>query len=377
VSSQPRPTNNFDSLRLILAVLVILSHAFPLSRGSNDTEPLYELTRGQTTLGNLSVWGFFAISGFLITQSWTRSPKVAGYLRRRIGRIYPGFIVLALLSVLILAPLAAGPGHRWSTTPWRFIADTLRLQSFDMPPVFEANPSPNALNGSLWSIPYEFWCYIMVMVFGLLGLLRRRWFLVALLVEVVGLHAYLDWSGWHPGGKLFGEMFGYPLFWVTVLPFFLAGMIFNLWGGKALFRADIAAVSFLLLVVSYFVPYGAMLALPTVGAYALLWLAQTRRLNFLHLGRYGDFSYGVYLYAYPIEQFVQMYSGGRMSPLLLFCISAPLSLAAGAASWFLVEKHFLSKSARLKHEGVDVSSAGKELLRAVGSDGRGGASTPR
>jgi len=66
--------SNFDTLRLLFAVLVILSHSFSLGRGSSDTEPLSKLTRGEVTFGNLGVWAFFCISGYLITQSWTRSP---------------------------------------------------------------------------------------------------------------------------------------------------------------------------------------------------------------------------------------------------------------------------------------------------------------
>ena len=93
--------NSFDTLRLFFAVLVIFSHSFALGRGSDDTEPLFVLTHGQITSGNVSVWAFFVISGFLIAQSWTRSPNPLKFLKRRIARIYPGFIVAALLSALI------------------------------------------------------------------------------------------------------------------------------------------------------------------------------------------------------------------------------------------------------------------------------------
>src|ERR1700743_1286518 len=109
----PRPGNegnNFDSLRLIFAVLVILSHSFPLGRGSNDTEPLSVITNGALTLGDLSVWGFFVISGFLITQSWLRSSSTGKYLKRRVARIYPGFIVMSLVSALLIVPRALDPG---------------------------------------------------------------------------------------------------------------------------------------------------------------------------------------------------------------------------------------------------------------------------
>ena len=78
--------NSFDTLRLFFAVLVIFSHSFALGRGSDDTEPLFVLTHGQITSGNVSVWAFFVISGFLIAQSWTRSPNPLKFLKRRIAR---------------------------------------------------------------------------------------------------------------------------------------------------------------------------------------------------------------------------------------------------------------------------------------------------
>src|SRR5262249_44296152 len=130
-----KKSNNFDSLRLIFAVLVIYSHSYPLSRGSNATEPLSILTHRQTTFGGISVWAFFAISGFLITQSWQRSPNLIKFLKRRVSRIYPAFIVTAILTALIVVPLAADSAS-YRVPIMGFIFNTLRLQGFDAAPVF-------------------------------------------------------------------------------------------------------------------------------------------------------------------------------------------------------------------------------------------------
>ena len=344
-------TNNFDSLRLIFAILVIFSHAYPLGRGSNATEPLSLLTHGQITFGNLSVWAFFIISGFLITQSWLRSPSPVRYLKRRVGRIYPGFIVATLLCALCIVPYAADPHAYLPVSLQEFFFSTLRLQLFRYPLVFAHNVSPNLLNGSLWSIPFEFWCYIGVLFLGLTQLLKRRYFVLAVFAAVIGWHLYLDITGWLPGGKILGQIFGYPLFWATVLPFFLAGMLFHLFGGRALLRTPIVILAVVTLIASNFVPHGFIVTMPTCGAYALMWLAYLPALHPLNLGRYGDFSYGTYLYAFPIEQLIVMRFGGSMHPLKLFLLAAPATLIIGALSWFLVERHFLGKSAQLRHEG--------------------------
>jgi peptidoglycan/LPS O-acetylase OafA/YrhL len=344
--------NNFDSLRLIFAVLVIFSHSFPLTRGSNQTEPLSLLTHGQITFGNISVWAFFVISGFLITKSWQRSPDVSKYLKRRIGRIYPGFAVAAALTALIVVPLAAEPGTAFPVTLHSFLLNTLRLQTFEYPPVFVHNPGAYALNGSLWSVPYEFWCYLGVMTLGLTTLLRRRWFVVALFFAVIGLHLYMDITGWTPAGAILGQIFGYPPFWATVLPFYLAGTLFHIYGGYDLLRARWLMLAAVTLVISNFVPHGLILTMPVCGSYLLMGLAYLPWLHPLNLGRFGDFSYGTYLYAFPIQQLLVMYAHGHISPWLLFAEAAPITLIVGALSWFLVERHFLDRNSQLKHEGL-------------------------
>jgi peptidoglycan/LPS O-acetylase OafA/YrhL len=344
--------NNFDSLRLIFAVLVILSHSFPLTRGSNETEPLSVLTHRQVTFGNIGVWAFFVISGFLITKSWQRSPKVITYLKRRIARIYPGFATAAILTALIVVPIAADPSTYFPVTLRSFLLSTVRLQAFEFPRVFVNNPGANALNGSLWSVPYEFWCYLGVMALGLSSLLNRRWLIVALFFAVIGLHMYMDISGWAPSGAVLGQIFGYPPFWATVLPFYLAGTLFHIFGGYDLLRRPWLIAAGAILVVSNFVPHGLILTMPVCGSYLLMGLAYLPLLHPLNLGRFGDFSYGTYLYAFPIQQLLVMYAHGHISPWRLFAEAAPITLLVGALSWLLVERHFLDRSSQLKHEGI-------------------------
>jgi len=242
--------NSFDTLRLFFAVLVIFSHSFALGRGSDNTEPLSLLTHGQITFGNVSVWAFFVISGFLIAQSWTRSPNPLKFLKRRIARIYPGFTVAALLTALVVVPFAVEPATHHPVAMGNFLLQTLRLQVFDVPPVFVHNAWPNALNGSLWSVPFEFWCYIGILLLGVTGLLLRRWLVVAIFAAAIAWHLYLSITGWIPGGKILGLIFGFPLFWAIVLPFFLAGSLFHLFGGAALLRKPLMIAALAILIAS-------------------------------------------------------------------------------------------------------------------------------
>ena len=100
--------NNFNFLRFALAVLVLFSHSFSLIHGGDRWDWLYILTRGQVFGGGLAVDGFFIISGSLILQSWLRSLSAGDYLRKRALRIYPGYLVCALLCIFVVGPIASG-----------------------------------------------------------------------------------------------------------------------------------------------------------------------------------------------------------------------------------------------------------------------------
>jgi peptidoglycan/LPS O-acetylase OafA/YrhL len=355
-ANQKSRLGNFDTLRLVFAVLVILSHSYPVASNSYAKEPLVRLTGGQITFGDVGVWAFFVISGFLITQSWFRSPKPLNYLWRRIARIYPGFIVVTLIGAYVIVPLAADRATYHSISLPVLLVQTALLFGYSGPPIFVHNPFPNILNGSLWSIPFEFRCYIGVMVLGLMRVLRLRWLMVALDAAVIGFRLYLSITGWSPESKLFSFVFGTPTTWATVLPFFLAGMLFYSFGGAAMIRKPYLIFSAVVLVGSLFLPSGYIVTFPTCGAYLLFGLAYWPRLNPIHLGRYGDFSYGTYLYAFPVQQMIMMHAGGTMAPLTLFLIATPISIFLGALSWFLVERHFLARSSVLRHESVTVQS---------------------
>lgn len=347
-----RQPNNFDSLRLLFAVLVVFSHSFPIARSTNDTEPLFVLTHGQATFGNISVWAFFLISGFLITRSWQRSPSILKYLKHRVGRIYPGFAAATIVAAVVFIPLATYTPIHLAVSLKELLFSCLWLQDLHYAPIFPNNPLHDALNGSLWSVSFEARCYLGVIFLGLTGLLRKRWIVVALFFIVLGLRLYTDVTGWIPGTGPLPSFVGFPLFWFAVLPFFLAGTIFQISGGPALLRRPWLALAAALLVASNFVPHGLVVTMPICGSYLLMGLAYLPLLHPIRLGRFGDFSYGTYLYAFPIQQLIAQRSHGHISPWLLFLEAAPLAVGAGVLSHFLVERHFISRGSQLKQEGL-------------------------
>ena len=340
--------NNFDLIRFFFASLVILSHAYPMATGTEAQEPLWRFSRGQLTLGTLSVDCFFIISGYLIAQSWSRKPDIISYLSKRVRRIYPGFLVAAMLSAFVVTPLFTAHPGKPSITPaftLDFMLHALRLLYLQSDAAFPNNPAPGSVNGSLWSIPFEFWCYIGLMGTGLLGLLKRPGLLLAWLAVLTVVAFVVAYHDLKIGGKFLGVIFGYPTFWSRLLPYFVAGMVFHSYSNRIPLTGRGAAVATALMLAGCAVPYALIFVLPVCGAYLILWLAFIPSAHVRHFARRGDYSYGIYLYAFPIGQIIASYTG-KTSPWLLFLLAWPLSVLAGALSWHLVEKHFMKTKAR-------------------------------
>ena len=111
---------------------------------------------------------------------------------------------------------------------FHFVLSSIRLIRCPLPPVFVANPYPNEVNAAVWSIPFEFWCYIGVMFLGLTALLNRRRAVLALFVMAVAWNLYVQITGWHSTGGLLGRILGSPYRWADVLPLYLSGVLFYL-----------------------------------------------------------------------------------------------------------------------------------------------------
>ncbi|MDP9046477.1 MAG: acyltransferase [Pseudomonadota bacterium] len=340
--STPVAGNNFDIIRFGFASLVILSHSYPLATGTEIDEPLMRLSGGQMTLGTLSVYGFFMISGYLIAQSWARKPQITSFLSKRVRRIYPGFLVASTLCAFVVAPIFSETGGGAFTPAFAldFAAHALRLIFLQPFAAFPGNPSPGPVNGSLWSIPFEFWCYVGLMVVGLLGGLKRPTWLAAALPLLMLAAFVVAFRDLRIGGKWLGAIFGYPVFWSRLLPYFVAGMLFQSCGARIRYSAFGAWVAAASLAVACAIPYALGFVLPLAGAYLILWLAFLPTTHASRFARHGDYSYGIYLYAFPIQQMLAHWSGTH-APWLLFAMAWPATIVAGALSWHLVEHRFI------------------------------------
>jgi len=326
--------NNFNLIRQLAAIGVLVSHSFPLALGRGSPEPQAPLTGA--SLGELAVCMFFAISGFFITGSFERRKDFAGFVAARLARVFPGLIVMLVLTVAVLGPaFTALPIDRYLTSPRTLTYVprnlTLQLLQWDLPGVFTANPYPNVVNGSLWTLIYEVAGYALVAVVGLAGGLRRDRFaglLAVYLATVLVARAF----GHH------SAMIGLSLPFVIGMAFYVFRDVIPLRFGITLGLAGLSWASIGTVVAEF--------SRSLFVGYTALWLGHLRVPGLRGYNRLGDYSYGTYIYAFPVQQAVTALLPGS-SPWLLTALALPVTALLSVLSWHLVESPALERRDQL------------------------------
>ena len=316
--------NNYDVLRLLAAVLVLVSHAFALL---GRAEPAVPLTHD--TLGFDGVLIFFAMSGILVTTSWTRDPRPFAFATKRALRILPGLFVSCLVTAYVLGVLFTRLGIRtylFSPGPVRYIvANTLMRTNYSLPGVFTHNPS-STVNGSLGTLPIEVKAYMLLCAVGLL-IAAKSWRTRSALVVAVAVLVAISYS---TGVKTVET--------VTILfAVFAGGALASRLQGRIPLTSPLLVAALVAWVASYHVPFVVHLAILAVSVpYLVLFLGHRGLARARGLTAAGDVSYGLYIYAFPVEQaLVALHPHLGWGALVLSSFPATYILAL--ASWRLVE----------------------------------------
>ena len=328
-------SNNFDALRLFAALLVIWSHQFSVMG-----QPVHLILNGNEP-GAVGVVLFFAISGYLVTLSWLTDPNVLRFATRRVLRIWPGLLVAVLACVAILGPLVTQvPQQQYWKSPvtWDYFSNLWLQIRYALPGVFETNPIASSVNGPLWTIPLEVTCYVGLATLGLLGATKTRWFGPIAFLLLLG---YLQWRYMPHDGKHTPE-------WSSLLQYsvmFAIGSslacLRSVWISRRLIAAIVIALAMLALRSYGPSVMAGQTPLMTAAALAVIW--GTACTPVLHrFGRFGDFSYGMYIYAFPVQQLVVWASGNRLEFSTALSLTLVCTLVLAAMSWHLVEKPALA-----------------------------------
>lgn len=324
-------SNSLNLLRVVLAASVIVSHSWPL--GGFGPDP----SIGGHGLGEWAVAGFFAISGYLITSSRLRMPMTP-FLLRRAARIMPGFWACLVVTAFILAPLtalASGDSYRpLSGVTYVVTNAALRMKQYGIADTLLTVPYRGAWNGSLWTLFWEFACYIGIGVVFMLARARRDpritgalW--IALAVLTIASDR-IDLPSDLPAG----------LFLMTC---FAAGTLLRMYDARIPMSDAYAAVALAVLVgVTVLGQFRGLGALPF--GYLLMWLAI--RLPFHRFGSRDDISYGLYIYAFVVQQMLAEAGVQRYGVGVFIAASMALTVIPAWLSWRYVEKPAKDWSAR-------------------------------
>ncbi|MEW2414326.1 acyltransferase [Streptomyces sp. NPDC046866] len=352
--------NSLGLLRLVLASAVVLSHARILGFGQREFG--HHFTGGQTDMGKVSVIGFFVLSGILVTRSGNRLP-VGRFLWHRALRLLPGLWVCLLVTACAVAPFLYWRAHGSLSGFWEHESGPLdylrnnvaiRVHQWGISGVLETAQQKglahnHSFDGALWSLEYEVLCYLGVALLALAGaraggLVRAR---RAILAVAVALGCYLvDEALDNPlvssidvqAGAAVAVVGGWVVKWVCYLGFaFVIGMLIEVYKERIPVSAPLAVLSAVVMAATLHYGWFFVLGVPAF-AYLLLWLAIRLPKPLRKVGSTSDYSYGIYIYGFVVEQSVAALGGARWGFAAYLGLSAAGTLAAAALSWHLVER---------------------------------------
>lgn len=329
--------NNLNLLRFVAASLVLLSHCWPLTQGTSANEPAMRLFGLE--MGRMAVCVFFALSGFLVAASWERRPNIRTFAVARARRVFPGLVVMLLALVFILGPIVTTASlveYFSQRKTWTFLVfnATLYELRWGIPSVFDST----ALNGSLWTLPVEVKCYLALGLLGLTGALRHS-ITYALLGGLLAVLAFV--------GLI--DVTHAPLAWS-----FLVGVSAWKWREKIVLNGRFALALLLsALFLMYFkVPLSTGLLVLALG-YGSLYLAYVPAGFIRAFNHMGDYSYGIYIYAFPV-QVIAHQLWPELSVAGMFAVAMPITLVLSALSWTFVESPALHGRPAWSHLGKRV-----------------------
>ena len=330
--------DSFDLLRAVGALLVLVSHSFALTGRPEPVVP------GVASYGGLGVAIFFSISGYLITLSWHRDPRLGAFLVKRSLRIFPALFVVVLLAAFVLGPLVSRlPTAEYLQSPetWVYLRNLRLWMVYWLPGVFEGLPFPRAVNGSLWTLPVEFGMYLMVALVGVLCR-GRAWGSAAMFA----LFAVLA-IAWLPGQTAPTVLYAMDLRNFAMLgTYYFAGAVIAAYRLERRLGAPLLSFLLIALLATWWEPRAFTAVLWIALPAAAIALGRSGNRVSAWVSAKGDFSYGLYIYAFPVQQtLVMLWPNPPILPYIAAVFVVTLALAV--ASWHWVERPALGLKARL------------------------------
>lgn len=328
--------NNFDFIRFLAAVLVIESHATQLTGiGVSYTK----LFTHSVSLGNLCVDVFFMVSGYLILSSYLRLSNLKQYLISRILRIYPALIVAVLITALIIVPFFTSTSltnYYSDPTTWRYLLNAIMPFHEMIDGINGFNTGTNNIyasmvNGALWTIGWEVKCYLLIIILAMSKLLRYKFIILAISMSLIIKY---NFDGDVDACRFYG--------------FFMLGMGFYLFREQIIFNHKLTlAISIISLITASYFNTCFLIVWAISGGYLLFSFAFNNNIKLNNFGKFGDFSYGIYLYGFVIQQILIVLNHGKMDNVVNFIIAFPIAILCGVLSYKFIEKPCMNLKRKL------------------------------
>ncbi len=341
--------NAFHVIRLLLATMVIYSHVYPLLLGHQSPgDKLAQITSSQIDSSVIAVYGFFIISGFLTTQSILRS-SYKKYILNRLFRIIPAFAIALLFCAFIVGPLVTSlPLANYfnpssPNNPYQFFYNNIFFNVFGyawgIRDVFENNPYVSGLNGSMWTLKHEIACYLTLIIYSFFHLLKYRLlYLVATIL--IGMTAILSLVANKPLLQL-PELHLWVLSEYEFISFskflflYMMGSLFYIFKDKIIINSRLYLLSIFILIISSqlnLINIALLILLPYIILSTCFLL---KKLSFF--SKFGDYSYGLYIFSFPIQQLLVFYFKDYLNIKSFFIVSVILTFAISILSWRYIE----------------------------------------
>ncbi|MCH9754125.1 MAG: acyltransferase [Alphaproteobacteria bacterium] len=342
-----RKDNNFDIMRLVAAWMVLYSHAFALYDDSLD---VFVTSINYSPCSGIALHIFFVISGYLITQSYLYRKNIKIFTVSRLLRLLPALIVVVLLSTFVIGAIVTTKNLQEYFTDidtYKYLNCILIFPlKYTLPGVFENNPYRGAVNGSLWTLGIELKCYIFIGVLGFFSILRANIiFIITTFCFVINilLNIFPEYPKYILTFKYSALLNDGPLF----LAFFSGASLYFLKD-----KISYTPKLFFIILVSdiiawYYIPFGEYIHTLLIS-YLIIYIALHLKpaVKFLHG---TDISYGVYIYAFPIQQTYMHYLGQAYGFTSFVLTTTLVTFILGYISWKLVEKPSLDLKKQLSN----------------------------
>lgn len=337
--------NNFDFLRFFFAFIVVVGHLIELSKvpSIQFLQPYFN--------AYVSVTGFFCISGFLITRSYLNTSSLRRFFTKRAGRLLPAYIFVVLACALLLQFLSVLPAKDYFSNPqfFKYLFANLSFLNFIepcLPGIFIREGYHCAVNGALWTLKIEVSFYLFVPIFLYYVEKTKRKLPVLLIVYLLailyrnGLNHLADTTGNANYLFISRQLPGFMSYFVSgiALHYFYEILIKH--------KSSVFLIGLVLFSIDKFIPYE--IFAPLGLSFMIFSFAYSSK-KFNNFGKYGDISYGIYIFHFPIIQIaVNMNLFEKYNPILVGFLTIAFILAVGFASWHLLEKRWIMKSRKVK-----------------------------